>query len=57
MEILPVENYNGKEQRPQYDHLAQMKKNILGEEETELYSMKIEGFWMKENLTKMSQKL
>jgi hypothetical protein len=32
MEILPVENYNGKEQRPQYDHLAESKKNILGDE-------------------------
>lgn len=47
MEIMSVENYNGREQRPQYEHLAERRKNILGEEESELYSMKIEGLWMK----------
>ena len=49
-EVLPIENYNGKEQRQEYEHLAEEKINLLGQRQKELYAMKISGFWMKKNV-------
>lgn len=56
-ENLPQELFNNNENKKQFEYIAIPKKNILGEEILEVFHLRMEGYWISDNVQKLAKSL